>query len=518
MGFEVAINICAMPNTGTLLQNRYLIVHIERISSFSKIFFALDTYQDPPRSCLVKIFEPIVQKIKIANRIEQEFQQEVKYLKQLSLSNSHIPEIYTYSNELQSYYIVRELVRGEPLNKKIESKGTLSCKTVRKIIADLLLVLSYLHHNGVIHQNIKPKNIILRKEDLMPMLINFGSIKQIVNTYGFYGDKRIFSSNNVHGYAPPEQALGKSIPASDLYSLGLTALYLLTGKHPIDLAIASNADEIQVPSQIYDRDPQLATIIQRAINSKIGDRYADASAMHDDLFSTDAKPVSDRVAENPPSAIAFQEKRQDNKGKNWWQLAIYALSGIYILGAAMFAFYDWNLDRNLARSLPEPLPESAPEPLPEELTEFVPPLMLNSPPSDRIEIPIFTTGTSKEELRQALGKPNAIQKGYWGNSSAWIYNKQASDSIDLGYLFDSDTSRLRQTEVAISPDVGLATTKDILISLLEGNVNPEIESGLQNIYNRQTNEYTFKLGNLEGSIEREPDDHIYLGVWEADFH
>ena len=514
-----------MSETGTLLQNRYLIVHIERVSSFSKTFFALDTYQDPPRSCLVKIFEPIVQEIEIANRIEQEFQQETKYLKQLSLSNRHIPEIYTYSSELQAYYVVRELVQGEPLSKKVEQRGTLSGQEVRKIALDLLLVLSYIHEKGVVHQNIKPKNIILRNEDRMPMLINFGSIKQIVNTYGFYGDKRIFSSNNVHGYAPPEQALGKSVPSSDIYSLGLTALYLLTAKHPIDLATTSDSSEIEIPSQIYKQDPHLAAVIARSINSKIGDRYSDAKAMQEDLSSVKAKFARQPSANKSQPMVKNKtdlnrdKQQKHTAGLNWWQLALLTLSGLYILCAALFALYDWNLSRSLVRSIPKSIPES--EALPEappETPSDAPPLMLNSPAQDRIEIPIFATGTNKEELRQTLGKPNAIQKGYWGNSSAWIYKKQKSDSIDLGYLFDLETDRLRQTEVAIAPSVGLTTIEDILNNLLEGNIDPEIERELQKIYNRQANQYTFKLGDLEGSIERESDDHIYLGVWEEDFH
>ena len=516
-----------MSETGTLLQNRYLIVHIERVSSFSKTFFALDTYQDPPRSCLVKIFEPIVQKSEIANRIEQEFQQETKYLKQLSLSNRHIPEIYTYSSELQAYYVVRELIQGKPLSKKVEQQGTLSCQEVREIMLDLLLVLSYIHEKGVIHQNIKPKNIILRNEDRMPMLINFGSIKQIVNTYGFYGDKRIFSSNNVHGYAPPEQALGKSVPASDIYSLGLTALYLLTAKHPIDLATASNSNEIEVPAEIYRQDPDLAAVIARSIHSKIGDRYADARAMHEDLSFAKAKFAHQPSANKSQLLVKKQtdrDREQNTDRSNWWQLALFTLSGLYILCAALFAVYDWNLNRSSVRSIPESIPESEsiaeapPEVVPEAPPEDTPPSMLNSPAENRIEIPIFATGTNKEELRQALGKPSAIQKGYWGNSSAWIYKKQASDSIDLGYLFDLETDRLRQTEVAIAPSVGLTTIEDILNNLLEGNIDPEIGRELQKIYNRQASKYTFKLGGLEGSIERESDDHIYLGVWEADFH
>ena len=517
-----------MSETGTLLQNRYSIVHIERIGSFSKIFFALDTYQNPPRSCLIQVFEPIIQKLKLAKWIETEFQKEAKHLKQLSLRNRHIPEIYSYSSELQAYYIVRELIEGEPLSKRVEIKGVLSCAEARAVALDLLPVLNYLHQAGVIHQNIKPKNIILRNDDRMPMLINFGSIKQIVNTYGLYGDKQIFSTNNVYGYAPAEQAIGKSVPASDLYSLGLTLLYLVTAKHPVDLPVDANSGNILVPEPIYDEDPHLADIIARAICFNLGDRYGSAAEMLEDLERAKSSqwrsnqnaaptPVKLSQAIATETAVHKQTERDSAPPRNWWKWAMYLLSAMYITGAALFALYDRNLNRSLVRSLPESSvapsePESPPVP------ESVPPLALSSDPEATIEIPILATGTSKEELRQVLGQPNAIQQGYWPNSSAWIYKKQASDSIDLGYLFDLDTDRLRQTEVAIAPSVGLATIEDILHNLLEGDTDPAIDRELARIYNRQINEYAFEIGNLEGSIEREADDHIYLGVWEADFH
>ena len=515
--------------TETLLLDRYSIVHIERASNFSKIFFALDTYQNPPRSCLVKVFEPIIQEHKTAKWIETEFNREAKRLKQLSLSNRNLPEIYTYCSECQVYYLVRELIEGEPLNKAVQLKGTFSAQQVRELLLKLLPVIDYLHQADVIHQNIKPKNIILRNDDRTPMLINFGSIKHIISTYGFYRNKQVFSTNNIHGYAPSELALGKPVAASDLYSLGLTALYLLTGKNPVDLPVDSDTGNVIVPQSILRQDFNLATTIARAINSNISDRYQSAAAMLDDLQKPKVELNGHKsLQKNPDIAVTERvenldsAKSQERKiGRNWWKLAIYLLASLYILGTALLALYDWNLNRNVAvRSLPEPT-----EPISEPTTPTkypqaatADPLMLNSPPEDTLEIPIFPTGTTKDELREAIGEPSAIQKGYWANSTAWIYKKQADDAIDLGYLFDLDTDRLRQTEVAIAPSVGLATIQDILASLLEGNITPTINQELGKIYSRQTKKYSFKSGNLEGSIELEADGHIYLGVWEQDFH
>ena len=511
-----------MAETETLIYNRYSILHIERTSSFSKVFFALDTYQNPPRSCVIKVFEPIIQKSEIARWIEQKFQQEAKRLKQISLNNSHLPEIYTYSSNFQVYYLVRELIEGETLNEKVRTKGKFTPPMVREILLQLLLVLDQIHQQGVIHQNIKPKNIILREEDDVPMLINFGSIKQIVSTYGFYGDKQIFSVDNSCGYAPAEQALGKAVPASDLYSLGLTAVYLLTAQNPVELPVDSKSSNFQLAEEITALDPDLAEIITRAISSNLSNRYHSAAEMLDALSKkrSSSKPsLINRTFASP--SLPKIKRNSDRPRINWWKRSAYIMGVLYIISAAIIAWYDWNLNQNpFLLQLPEPstsLPTAPPQPPKPSQPVVKQPSMLNQR-ADSLEIPIFAIGTSKEKLRETLGEPSAIQPGYWENSAAWIYKQQAGGSIDLGYLLDLNTDKIRQTEVAIAPTVDLGTTEEILNSLLQGNITSSITQELQNVYRRQSNEYSFRLKNIEGSIQREPDDHLYLGVWEADFH
>ena len=506
-----------MSGTRTLLYNRYCVVHVEKTSNFSKVFYALDTYQNPPRSCLIKVFEPIVQKPEIAKWIAQEFQKEAKRLKQLSIGDRHLPQIYTYSNEFQVYYIVRELIEGKALE---EIQSGFSTKEVRKILIELLSALDYLHQQKVIHQNIKPKNIILRDEDKLPMLINFGSIKQIVATYGFYGDKQIFSTNNLYGYAPPEQAIGKSFPASDLYSLGLTAVYLLTAKNPIDLPINSHSGNFKIPETIADLDPGLAAILTRAISPNIVDRYSSAKEMSDALLATPSSGIRLQqysTASTQPKLDRNRESSRD-RDSNLWKTIVYALSILYVISMGFIALYDWQSSKNTAIQPPSTSPSTPTIPATPAESEPVKTRrsILNN--SQSIAIPILPTGTPKQRLKEVLGQPNAIERGYWANSTAWIYQDRADGSIDLGYLFDLDTDKLRQTEVAIAPSIGLKTINDILDSLLLGEITPSISEGLEKVYRREANEYSFRLGDLEGSIERDADDLIYLGIWEADFH
>ncbi|MEM7592082.1 MAG: protein kinase [Cyanobacteria bacterium P01_A01_bin.83] len=500
-----------MGQTKTLLHDRYSIVHIERTSNFSKVFFALDTYQSPPRNCLIQVFESTVRNAKVATWIKQEFYQEAKRLKKISLVERHLPEIYTYSSQSQTYYLVRELIEGKILHNKILTEGSMSPPEVREILIKLLSVLQRLHHSGIIHHNIKPKNIILRTEDRLPMLINFGSIKQIVTTYGFHGDKQLFPLNNSYGYVPPEQALNRSVAASDLYSLGLTAVFLLTAKHPLDLTVDSDS-RIKLPASIMQQDSSLAKILTTAISPNLSDRYSSAAQMLDDLQS--------RKFQLPKVDLPTKIEPAKDRKQNWWKIAIYLLSLIYAASAGIIAWYDSHLSQNkVVRPLLEPKVAAPINPQPTPINPVANrPSMLNNQSNSLVEIPIMATGTSKAELREVMGEPNAILKGYWSNSSAWIYKNRANNFIDLGYLFDQNTERLRQTEIAISPAVELETIEDILTSLLQGEMTPSINRKLETIYYQGGTAYSFKLNNLEGTIKREADNDIYLGVWEADFH
>ncbi|WP_186375931.1 serine/threonine protein kinase [Hyella patelloides] len=552
----------------TLLDNRFFILHVERTNNFGKVFFGLDTCHNPPRNCVIKVYNPIAQKPQLRGWIAKEFYQEAVHLKQASLVNQYLPEIYAYFHNSQAYYIVRESVEGATLEEKVKNTGTFSPEMVREILLKLLLVLDNLHQQKIIHQNIQPKNIILRHSDLAPVSINFGNIEQIVRTFDFHGEQNIFSLNDTHSYAPSEQVLDKSIPASDLYSLGLTAIYLLTARNPVDLAIDLDSGNYIIPSKIKDLDSDLAAVIVRAINLDPKDRYSSAKEMliallkektqtflsyenptnHLQNHSLYPKKAISKLTQNKPLTTVkvtkktstkslknsyIQERKRNNTPKilNWGIMLIIIIGGLYLINRGVST---WQGKENSTQedsfrtklpesslSLPSTLsnfPETSSNNINQEKPSTKKPSLLNSDSSDLLEIPIFTTGTNKKQLRKILGEPNAIQKGYWPNSSAWIYKDLAKGSIDLGYLFDLNTDKLRQTEVAIAPAVGLETIKEILDSLLQGKLTDAVALELQSVYLRQTNTYLFKLENLEGSIERDRDDNIYIGVWEADFH
>ena len=128
----------------------------------------------------------------------------------------------------------------------------------------------------------------------------------------------------------------------------------------------------------------------------------------------------------------------------------------------------------------------------------------------------FPIGTSESRVKAALGNPTQTSKGIWGNTKALIYDIKP-DRITLGYLFDRTSRQLRQTEVSfaqtVPPEVMQATLQQML-----GDRSIDINQGLQQVYQRRTNKYSFQTGKLKVAIERNERDRIYIGVWDADLH
>ncbi len=104
----------------------------------------------------------------------------------------------------------------------MHQQGAFSEEKIKQLLTDLLPILKFIHERGVIHRDIKPENI-MRRLDGKLILIDFGVSKQITKTFVGVG-----TTVGTPGYTPLEQMRGQVFPASDLYSLGVTCIRLLT--------------------------------------------------------------------------------------------------------------------------------------------------------------------------------------------------------------------------------------------------------------------------------------------------
>jgi len=166
------------------------------------------------------------------------FEREAETLK--SLSHPSIPSYLDYfevnSPVLRGFALVQTYISAQTLEQYLKSGRTFTEAEVTEIAKALLEILQYLHGRQppIIHRDIKPSNILLSNRSGNSVgqlyLVDFGSVQTVAVNEG-----RTMTVVGTYGYMPPEQFGGRTVPASDLYSIGATLIYLACGIHPADL-------------------------------------------------------------------------------------------------------------------------------------------------------------------------------------------------------------------------------------------------------------------------------------------
>jgi serine/threonine protein kinase len=306
------------PMSPTLLNNRYQVLETLGAGGFGTTLLAEDIQMPSRRKCVIKQLKPIENNPEIYQLVQERFHREAAILESLGTVNGQIPQLYAYFQENDRFYLIQEWVEGITLSRKVQLQGRLPEATVVNLLASLLPVLDYVHSQHIIHRDIKPDNIIVRSQDQKPVLIDFGAVREsmgtMVNSEGQTTSSIVIGTP---GFMPSEQAAGRPTYSSDLYSLGLTMIYLLTGKPPQELADPRTGDILWQPHAPAVSD-RLAQVLNRAIQYSPRDRYTTAQEMLQALGSAAPLPathvqvplptVSDRlpdtVSSAPPTVIS----------------------------------------------------------------------------------------------------------------------------------------------------------------------------------------------------------------------
>ena len=286
---------CGMP---LILAGRYLPVKLLGQGGFGAAFLALDRFTPTMRFCVVKQFQPTgnlnAQQLAIAEGL---FEREATILEQLGNKNEQIPDLYAFFPLIvenpqagkpdQFFYLVQEFINGENLEEELARTGPFSEVAVKEVMEEMLKILQFVHSKGSIHRDIKPSNIMRDKEGKL-YLLDFGAVKQIAagNVPGG-GSTGIYSM----GFAPPEQMSGNQVyPATDLYALGVTCLYLLTGKSAQDLydPYHTTWNWRTYAPPISDR---LGQVLDRLLLAAPKDRYQSAIEVLEALNEPIANPL-----------------------------------------------------------------------------------------------------------------------------------------------------------------------------------------------------------------------------------
>ncbi|MBO3461151.1 protein kinase [Aetokthonos hydrillicola Thurmond2011] len=659
--------------TTALLNNRYQVIQVLGSGGFGETFLAEDTYMPSRRRCVIKQLKPVTNDPQAYKIIQQRFEREAATLEYLGEASDQIPTLYAYFSENGQFYLVQEWIHGLTLTEIVKINGRLSESAVREILLSLLSVLDYVHSKGIIHRDIKPDNIILRTPtgspispyqagvvQGKPILIDFGAVKEmirsVVNPEGYATKSLVIGTP---GYMPSEQAVGRPVYASDIYSLGLTAIYLLTGKQPYALHTNPQNGEILWQYQAPQVSQSLATILSQSIKPHASDRYTTASKMLYAVQSAGSIPPTVAPTTGPtlnvsfPTEISPQSSQPSGQNiatgtaQNWQKPTL--ILGSLVVGGLIGALTITSLNRQptsqpelntsptpgstfnnidqtpssespkatltptnkptssqnpvvpkrapkkRVKATPTPTPSASqiepqkepvdsdditfpptptpsleqhnktpilfpdvaptpqnntPSPTPEATLPptqnnntpsptpeaTLPPTQNNNTPSPTLgepsatphtplnksttsgqRVPAFPTGTPRSSVEATLGKPAKDSKGAWDNTRAVTYFL-VPNQIDLGYLFDRKSGKLRQTEVAFAQSVDPKVMQRTLAGMLGGEATEEAKRGLRQVHQRKLDSFRFIKGSLKGQIVRQECDLIYISVWSQDLH
>jgi serine/threonine protein kinase len=271
---------------GQTLDKRYKIIRKLGSGGFGEAFLAKDISLHGI-FCVVKQLKPIdksEQFLKIARRL---FVTESETLLRLG-KHDQIPTLLAHLEKEKDFFLVQEFVDGHPLSAEIRVNQPLAVDDVVDLLASALEPLAFAHANNVIHRDIKPDNLMRRHSDGKVVLIDFGAVKEVVNSSSIAQGQAVFTVGiGTPGYMPIEQANGKPKFSSDIYALGITCIQALTGLSEQELDPNSWRHLINV-------DASLADILDRMVHYDFNHRYPSGSEA--------LEAVREYVKENPEAS------------------------------------------------------------------------------------------------------------------------------------------------------------------------------------------------------------------------
>ncbi len=334
---------------GKRLDGRYEIREIIGVGGMAVVYKAYDNIDD--RIVAIKILK---EEYLSNEEFKRRFKNESKAI--AVLSHPNIVRVYNVSFGDRLQYIVMEYVDGITLKEYIEQQGVINWKEAVHFVGQILAALQHAHDKGIVHQDIKPQNIMLLQDGTIKVT-DFGIARFSRSDVNTISDKAIGS---VH-YISPEQARGEMTDEkADIYSVGVVMYEMLTGQLPFQSDSAVSVALMQVqqepvrPSQITPTIPLgIEQITIRAMQKSRQSRYRSAAEMLMDInefkrnpsvkfnysYFVDSEPTkyirstSDSVIRE--TKYNNREKQQEeNSGMNKSSaIMIGAIAGVIVLAA-----------------------------------------------------------------------------------------------------------------------------------------------------------------------------------------
>ena len=359
---------------GQILETRYRIVSHISAGGFGRTYLAEDLHRFNER-CVLKEFAPHVKTSRDLQKAKELFEREASAI--YKLNHSQLPKFRElFQADLGDgegcLFLAQDYIDGKTYADLLKSQGKLPETEVKELLCQLLPVLSYIHSQGVIHRDISPDNLIKRHSDNLPVLIDFGGVKQLAANavLNLTPTGKIPTLLGKEGYAPEEQLKqGQVFPNSDFYALGVTAVVLLTGKKPQELYDGYKGTwywgkEIKVTSQ-------LENILKKMLAYKPSDRYQSANDLLQALQSANPGKIPNQnisqmrtmvVAPANPASPGTQIHPSPSQtivlsnGKGFlqkWATRITGMSLAVVTGISIWLGFNWLIQATRSIALSE---------------------------------------------------------------------------------------------------------------------------------------------------------------------
>ena len=265
-----------------------------------------------------------------------------------SLKHPNIVEVIDVFDENNTSYMVMNFVEGQSLQNIVDKQGKLAYPEAVNYLAQITDAVGYIHEKNILHRDIKPDNVMITP-DYKAVLIDFGSAREFVH------DKtQAHTSMLTHGYAPTEQytANGRKGAYTDIYAIGATLYFSLTGKAPIEV-VARITEEMPEPKELNPEIPDAANrTILKAMQIKAENRHQSIQEFMDNLMNQaveTGRAPSNRESENnvptvaksPKSPKMGDKRDKGDKGNNNKGVIIGVVT-VLIVVVLISGFFWWN--------------------------------------------------------------------------------------------------------------------------------------------------------------------------------
>ena len=301
-----------------LLKQRYRAIKPIGQGGFSRTFLARDEDKPSLPDCVIKQFYPQAQGTSTLAKAIELFNQEAMRLDELG-KHRQIPELLAYFTQDDRQYLIQEFIDGLNLAQELAQNGVYSETQIQQLLNELLRILQFCHQKQIIHRDIKPENIIRRQNPAklrgQIVLVDFGASKVVTQNSMHQTGTSIGSPE----YVAPEQIRGRAIYASDIYSLGVTCIHLLTGRSPFDLYDINNDAWLWRDYLQASINQDLSRILDKMLATIPARRYQTADEVLKDLnslptlishtgnvvkgFQTPSKSIPPTIVSPSPSQI-----------------------------------------------------------------------------------------------------------------------------------------------------------------------------------------------------------------------